>query len=298
MEPTLHGALEAVFGRGPASEVRAASRRPSSRPPSFRQPATLSSSRKGASPGDWTAFGRATQRLTDILGRPRAPGDAPEPTRDDADSAGRTSRQAGPEPDPAAGAAGTGHRRGNPRRQGGSAGGAGRAGTAAAARLRCAPAEAGSGRRRDCYRRLLGPGGGPIYGDQRTLRAWARVRATGDRYDRRTRDGRLGPRLTTEESSMSHALAEKSCTPCRGGIPPLTTEQALRYPAQAPNWALLHDGRRSSALTGSKIPRGARLRSAGGRARRGRGPSSRDRLWLGLCHGLAADQEDQGPARE
>ena len=43
---------------------------------------------------------------------------------------------------------------------------------------------------------------------------------------------------------MSNALTEKSCTPCRGGIPPLTTEEALRYLAQAPDWALLDDGRK------------------------------------------------------
>ena len=43
---------------------------------------------------------------------------------------------------------------------------------------------------------------------------------------------------------MSNALAEKSCTTCRGGIPPLTTEEALRYLAQAPDWALLDDGRK------------------------------------------------------
>ena len=82
------------------------------------------------------------------------------------------------------------------------------------------------------------------YGDRRSLRALARVRATGNTGGQRTLDGRLGPRLTTEESSMANALAEKSCTPCRGGIPPLTTEQALRYLAQAPDWALLDDGRK------------------------------------------------------
>ena len=43
---------------------------------------------------------------------------------------------------------------------------------------------------------------------------------------------------------MSNTLAEKSCTPCRGGIPPLTIEEAQRYLAQAPDWALLDDGRK------------------------------------------------------
>ena len=39
-------------------------------------------------------------------------------------------------------------------------------------------------------------------------------------------------------------LAEKSCTPCRGGIPPLTREQAETYRAQAPDWTLAEDAAR------------------------------------------------------
>jgi 4a-hydroxytetrahydrobiopterin dehydratase len=38
---------------------------------------------------------------------------------------------------------------------------------------------------------------------------------------------------------MPLTLAEKSCTPCRGGIPPLTREEADAYRMQAPQWALL-----------------------------------------------------------
>jgi 4a-hydroxytetrahydrobiopterin dehydratase len=37
---------------------------------------------------------------------------------------------------------------------------------------------------------------------------------------------------------MESALAEKSCTPCRGGIPPLSREEAEIYRRQAPDWAL------------------------------------------------------------
>jgi 4a-hydroxytetrahydrobiopterin dehydratase len=37
---------------------------------------------------------------------------------------------------------------------------------------------------------------------------------------------------------MTTILAEKSCTPCRGGIPPLTPAEAHEYQAQAPEWAL------------------------------------------------------------
>jgi 4a-hydroxytetrahydrobiopterin dehydratase len=43
---------------------------------------------------------------------------------------------------------------------------------------------------------------------------------------------------------MSATLAEKTCTPCRGGIPPLTLEEAEGYRVQAPDWALRDDGTR------------------------------------------------------
>ena len=38
---------------------------------------------------------------------------------------------------------------------------------------------------------------------------------------------------------MTTALVEKTCTPCRGGIPPLTPEEAESYRSQAPAWALV-----------------------------------------------------------
>lgn len=43
---------------------------------------------------------------------------------------------------------------------------------------------------------------------------------------------------------MAIALAEKSCTPCRGGIPPLTREEAEDLRAEAPDWALHDEARR------------------------------------------------------
>jgi 4a-hydroxytetrahydrobiopterin dehydratase len=39
---------------------------------------------------------------------------------------------------------------------------------------------------------------------------------------------------------MTAMLAEKTCTPCRGGIPPLSADQAEQYRAQALEWTL-HD---------------------------------------------------------
>lgn len=43
---------------------------------------------------------------------------------------------------------------------------------------------------------------------------------------------------------MSNDLAGKTCTPCRGGIPPLEKVQAESYLKQAPGWALLDGGHR------------------------------------------------------
>ena len=42
---------------------------------------------------------------------------------------------------------------------------------------------------------------------------------------------------------MTETLAEKKCTPCRGGIAPLTHEEAERLRLQTPNWEL-RDGHR------------------------------------------------------
>ncbi|MBS0640592.1 MAG: 4a-hydroxytetrahydrobiopterin dehydratase [Acetobacteraceae bacterium] len=43
---------------------------------------------------------------------------------------------------------------------------------------------------------------------------------------------------------MAEMLVEKSCTPCRGGIPPLTSDEAEALRAQAPEWALRDEATR------------------------------------------------------
>jgi 4a-hydroxytetrahydrobiopterin dehydratase len=45
-------------------------------------------------------------------------------------------------------------------------------------------------------------------------------------------------------SSNAEPLAAKTCTPCRGGIPPLTRDEAETHRRQTPDWALLDDARR------------------------------------------------------
>ena len=43
---------------------------------------------------------------------------------------------------------------------------------------------------------------------------------------------------------MRASLASKDCTSCRGGIPPLTREQAELFHAQVPGWQLLEEAHR------------------------------------------------------
>ena len=43
---------------------------------------------------------------------------------------------------------------------------------------------------------------------------------------------------------MTSILAEKACTPCRGGIPPLSRDEAEHLNAEAPEWALVDEATR------------------------------------------------------
>jgi 4a-hydroxytetrahydrobiopterin dehydratase len=43
---------------------------------------------------------------------------------------------------------------------------------------------------------------------------------------------------------MVRGLTEKVCTPCRGGIPPLTLDEARALLREVPEWQLRDDGRR------------------------------------------------------
>jgi 4a-hydroxytetrahydrobiopterin dehydratase len=43
---------------------------------------------------------------------------------------------------------------------------------------------------------------------------------------------------------MATVLADKTCTPCRGGVPPLTPNEAEGYLVQAPDWSLMDEATR------------------------------------------------------
>jgi 4a-hydroxytetrahydrobiopterin dehydratase len=51
-------------------------------------------------------------------------------------------------------------------------------------------------------------------------------------------------KLYPRARDMTETLAEKKCTPCRGGIPPLTHAEAERFQSQTPNWELRDDAHR------------------------------------------------------
>lgn len=42
---------------------------------------------------------------------------------------------------------------------------------------------------------------------------------------------------------MTELLAEQTCVPCRGGIPPLGLDEARQFLTQAPDWTLQDDGK-------------------------------------------------------
>ena len=43
---------------------------------------------------------------------------------------------------------------------------------------------------------------------------------------------------------MNDELLSKTCTPCRGGIPPLSKDQAEGFLTRTPGWSLADEGRR------------------------------------------------------
>jgi 4a-hydroxytetrahydrobiopterin dehydratase len=43
---------------------------------------------------------------------------------------------------------------------------------------------------------------------------------------------------------MVEALAGKTCTPCKGGIPPLTVEEVERFRSHVPHWDVRDEARR------------------------------------------------------
>jgi 4a-hydroxytetrahydrobiopterin dehydratase len=47
-----------------------------------------------------------------------------------------------------------------------------------------------------------------------------------------------------EQDTMTNSLTERTCTPCRGGVPPLTSDEAQQLQAEVPGWELRDDAHR------------------------------------------------------
>lgn len=98
---------------------------------------------------------------------------------------------------------------------------------------------------------------------------------------------------------MTDGIAQKTCTPCRGGVAPLTQEAAEGYLSQTPGWELEEEAqllRRKFKFTDFR--QSPRLRRQSCPIGGTRTASSRHLLRLGLCGSLASDTQDQGVARE
>jgi hypothetical protein len=95
------------------------------------------------------------------------------------------------------------------------------------------------------------------------------------------------------------SLSEKTCTPCRGGVPPLNREEAQRLHIQAPDWQLLDD-----ALSIERRFSFHNFREAlsfvqkVGEIAESEGHHPGHRVRLGLCNDFSTNEEDQRIARE
>ena len=96
----------------------------------------------------------------------------------------------------------------------------------------------------------------------------------------------------------TEALTSKSCTPCRGGIPPLTSDEVKNYHRDTPEWTILDEDRRIERTFKFKdfAEAFAFVKSVSELAEaEGHHP---DLLWVGVHDGLAANEKNKGPARE
>ena len=95
---------------------------------------------------------------------------------------------------------------------------------------------------------------------------------------------------------MTEALACKTCTPCRGGMPPLMREQAELFHAPAPDWQLTggkltaSSGASGFVISGRRLPLFRRLVNS--RKLKAHHPN----ISFGWGSARSADQEDQGTA--
>jgi 4a-hydroxytetrahydrobiopterin dehydratase len=98
---------------------------------------------------------------------------------------------------------------------------------------------------------------------------------------------------------MTETLAEKTCTPCRGGVPPLARDEALRFQSQAPDWELRDDDRRiERTFRFHNFREALAFVQQVGELAESEGHHPRYQFRLGSRDRFSKHQEDQGIARE
>src|SRR4051794_16498544 len=95
-----------------------------------------------------------------------------------------------------------------------------------------------------------------------------------------------GPEIGPTDPTGRSSGRCKTCTPCRGGIPPLTREQAELFHAAAPDWQLTEEAHR--------IERSFRFRNF----RRRICPAIRHRMNSTMTHFLSENSARTAPAIE
>ena len=98
---------------------------------------------------------------------------------------------------------------------------------------------------------------------------------------------------------MTKTLLEKTCTPCRGGVPPLTQQEAETLLAEAPEWTLRDEAHRiERTFRFENFREALSFVQKVGELAEAEGHHPDISFRLGLCDGVAAHQEDQGSPRE
>src|SRR5271166_2464402 len=98
---------------------------------------------------------------------------------------------------------------------------------------------------------------------------------------------------------MIETLVVKTCTPCRGGVPPLTPQEAEHLHLHVPQWEIRDEARRIERTfrfrnfreAFAHVQQVAELAEA-----EGHHPDVS--FWLGLCHGGDANEKDKRFARK
>jgi len=116
--------------------------------------------------------------------------------------------------------------------------------------------------------------------------------------DRETDNPAISPSPLVEQRNRCQRHALNRQTPCRGGVPPLARDEALRFQSQASEWVLRDDARRIERTFRFRNFREALafVQQVGELAKTE--GHHRHQFRLGLRDRLVEHQKDQGTARD